>query len=61
MKTNRGQFIEKNCLAGACLGYCSEEFAELMFSKVTDKPEKATAISSVYKENSTCKYPVELS
>ncbi|MBN2609969.1 MAG: hypothetical protein JXB00_00270 [Bacteroidales bacterium] len=40
--------------------YCSEGFAELMFSAVFKHPVKATVISSVIRGNESCKYKIEL-
>ena len=41
--------------------FCSEGFAELMFSKVAGHPVKATVISSIHRGNDRCKYQIELS
>lgn len=38
--------------------YCSEGFAELMFSKVSGRPVKAEVISSVRRGDATCIYKV---
>jgi hypothetical protein len=38
--------------------YCSEGFAEKMFSKVVEKPVKATVISSIRKGDKSCKYEI---
>ncbi len=40
--------------------YCSEGFAERMFSTVTGENAKAVVISSVLKGNETCKYQINL-
>lgn len=42
------------------LCFCSEGFAELMFSKVTGHPVKATVIASVLRGNPTCKYRIQI-
>lgn len=42
------------------LCFCSEGFAELMFSKVTGKPVKARVISSIHRGDPTCKYQIQL-
>ena len=42
------------------LCYCSEGFAELMFSKVMGRPVRATVISSIHKGNDRCKYEIKL-
>jgi len=38
--------------------YCSEGYAEQMFSKVIGKPVQATVISSVRRGNKSCKYEI---
>ena len=40
--------------------YCSEGFAEKMFSVVTGVPVKAQVISSIRKGDKTCKYKIEI-
>lgn len=40
--------------------YCSEGFAEKMFSTVTGVPVKARVISSVRKGDKSCKYRIEI-
>jgi hypothetical protein len=40
------------------LCYCSEGFAELMFSKVTEQPVKATVKSSILRGDQQCKYEI---
>jgi hypothetical protein len=42
------------------LCYCSEGFAELMFSKVAGCPVQATVISSIRRGGKTCKYKIEI-
>jgi hypothetical protein len=42
----------------AAICYCSEGFAELMFSKVIGKPVNASVISSVRRGDKTCKYEI---
>jgi len=42
------------------LCYCSEGFAELMFSKVSGHPVQATVISSIHRGNDRCKYEIKL-
>lgn len=42
------------------LCYCSEGFAELMFSKVAGHPVQATVISSIHRGNDRCKYQIKL-
>ncbi|RKD91641.1 DUF6144 family protein [Mangrovibacterium diazotrophicum] len=42
------------------LCYCSEGFAELMFSKVVGHPVQATVISSIHRGNDRCKYQIKL-
>jgi predicted hydrocarbon binding protein len=44
----------------AILCYCSEGFAELMFSRVTGKPVEARIISSIHQGHDRCKYEVKL-
>jgi len=40
--------------------FCSEGFAELMFSKVVGHPVKATVISSIHRGNDRCKYEIRI-
>jgi hypothetical protein len=42
------------------LCYCSEGFAERMFSRVTGGPVRAQVIASVLRGDRTCKYRIEL-
>jgi len=42
------------------LCYCSEGFAELMFSKVAGHQVQARVISSIHRGNSRCKYQIKL-
>ncbi|MGF7138804.1 DUF6144 family protein [Roseimarinus sediminis] len=42
------------------LCYCSEGFAELMFSKVTGKPVRARVISSIHRGNDRCIYEISM-
>lgn len=44
----------------AILCYCSEGFAEMMFSKVTGHLVRAKVIASVLRGNPTCKYQIRL-
>ena len=41
--------------------FCSEGFAELMFSKVVGRSVKATVISSIHRGNDRCKYEIRIS
>lgn len=41
------------------LCYCSEGFAELMYSKVVGHPVQATVISSVIRGDSSCQYKIK--
>ena len=43
------------------LCYCSEGFAEKMFSTVAGRPVKAKVISSIHHGNDRCKYEIRLS
>jgi len=43
------------------LCYCSEGFAEQMFSKVIGHPAKAKVIASIQRGDSSCKYQINLS
>ena len=43
------------------LCFCSEGFAEKMFSTVAGHPVKARVISSIHKGNDRCKYEIRLS
>lgn len=43
------------------LCYCSEGFAELMFSKVAGKPVQAKVVSSIHRGDDRCKYEINLS
>jgi predicted hydrocarbon binding protein len=40
------------------LCYCSEGFAEKMFSTVVGHPVKAKVISSIHRGNNRCKYQI---
>lgn len=40
--------------------YCSEGFAEMMFSKVVGHPVKATVVKAVHRGDDTCIYRIEL-
>jgi hypothetical protein len=40
--------------------FCSEGFAELMFSKVVGHPVTATVISSIHRGNDRCKYEIRI-
>jgi hypothetical protein len=42
------------------LCYCSEGFAELMFSKVAGHPVKASVISSIHRGDASCIYKISL-
>jgi len=42
------------------LCYCSEGFAELMFSKVVGYPVKAKIISSIHRGNDRCRYEIKI-
>ncbi|WP_163709487.1 DUF6144 family protein [Mangrovibacterium lignilyticum] len=42
------------------LCYCSEGFAELMFSKVAGHQVQANVISSIHRGNDRCKYQIKL-
>ncbi len=44
----------------AILCYCSEGFAELMFSKVAGKPAEARVVSSIHLGNDRCKYEIKI-
>lgn len=49
----------KNKNLGA-MCYCSEGFAELMFSKVYQHPIKAKVIESIHRGNPSCKYQLTI-
>ncbi len=51
---------QKEGVRSAVLCYCSEGFAELMFSRVTGKPAEARIISSIHRGNDRCKYEIKL-
>lgn len=44
----------------AILCYCSEGFAELMFSKVVGHPVKAEVVSSIHRGSASCVYKISL-
>ena len=48
-------------IKSAAICYCSEGFAEHMFSKVAGKPVKATVISSIQRGDKSCKYLIKIS
>lgn len=43
------------------LCYCSEGFAELMFSRLLAKPVEAKVISSIHRGDASCKYEIKIS
>lgn len=51
----------KKGLSTSAICYCSEGFAEKMFSVVTGVPVTAKVISSVRKGDKSCKYKIEIS
>lgn len=51
----------KKGLNTSAICYCSEGFAEKMFSAVTGNPVTAKVISSVRKGDKSCKYKIEIS
>lgn len=50
----------KKEINSSAICYCSEGFAEKMFSRVTGTPVKATVISSIRKGDERCKYKIEI-
>ncbi len=44
----------------AVLCYCSEGFAELMFSKVAGHPVEARVLSSIHRGDKSCRYEIKL-
>lgn len=50
----------KKGLNTSAICYCSEGFAEKMFSYVTGVPVKAKVISSIRKGDKSCKYKIEI-
>lgn len=52
---------QKSGIKPGALCYCSEGFAEKMFSTVAGHPVKATVISSIHRGNDRCKYEIRLS
>lgn len=53
---NQGKGVRSSILC-----YCSEGFAEKMFSEVVGHSIKAEVISSIHRGNQSCKYQIELS
>lgn len=51
--------VKKKTVSDA-ICYCSEGFAELMFSAVFEKPVTAIVISSVIRGDSSCRYKIDL-
>lgn len=51
---------QKNGVSSSAICYCSEGFAEKMFSTVAGVPASATVISSVLRGDKTCKYRIAL-
>ncbi|WP_159518956.1 DUF6144 family protein [Sunxiuqinia indica] len=47
-------------IKSSILCYCSEGFAELMFSKVADMQVQATVISSIHRGQDRCQYEIKL-
>ena len=52
---------QKDGIKSPAICYCSEGFAEKMFSTVAGTPASATVISSVLKGDKSCKYKIVLS
>jgi hypothetical protein len=50
----------KKGMQSAILCYCSEGFAELMFSKVAGRPVEANVISSIHRGDDRCRYHIQL-
>ena len=54
--------LDKATITGSqAICYCSEGFAELMFSRVAGKPVSAQVISSVRRGDKSCVYRIEIS
>jgi hypothetical protein len=53
-------FNKEKGVRSSILCYCSEGFAEKMFSTVVGHPVKAKVISSIHRGNDRCKYQIEL-
>jgi hypothetical protein len=51
----------KTGIKSGALCYCSEGFAEQMFSKIVGHPVKAKVIASIQRGDTSCKYQVDLS
>lgn len=51
---------KKEAVRYPALCFCSEGFAEMMFSKVNGSPVKATVISSIQRGNEKCVYRITL-
>ncbi|WP_321286787.1 DUF6144 family protein [uncultured Sunxiuqinia sp.] len=51
---------QKKGVKSSILCYCSEGFAEMMFSKVAGKPVQATVVSSIHRGQDRCKYEIKL-
>jgi hypothetical protein len=51
---------QKAGIKAAALCYCSEGFAEAMFSKVAGHKVNAKVISSIHRGNDRCKYQIEM-
>lgn len=52
---------QKKGVKSSILCFCSEGFAELMFSKVAGHSVKAEVISSIHRGDNTCVYKISLS
>lgn len=52
---------QQSGIKAAALCYCSEGFAETMFSKVVGHKVNAKVISSIHRGNERCKYEIKLS
>jgi predicted hydrocarbon binding protein len=51
--------VNKDKGVSPAICYCSEGFAEMMFSKVVGEPVKATVVSSIHRGDKSCQYKIE--
>ena len=51
---------QERTVNSAVLCYCSEGFAEMMFSKISGKTAEARIISSIHRGNERCIYEIKL-
>lgn len=57
---NPNESLMQDWISNLLLCYCSEGFAELMFSKVVGHPVKAEVIRSIHRGAASCAYQIDI-